>query len=152
MRYPTSNNSQRPCRRRLARRGLARRCGATLTEFAIVVPIFFLFVFGAFEFGRAIMVQQILTNAAREGARQAIVEGAVAADIEASVTSYLASTTVAGATVTVVPSSLQTVGFGDEVTVTVSVPYDQVGWLPVSSFMQGKMLTGESMMRGERLQ
>ncbi|MCH8921802.1 MAG: pilus assembly protein [Planctomycetes bacterium] len=147
MRYPASNNSKRK-----GRRGLARRCGATITEFAIVAPIFFLFVFGAFEFGRAIMVQQILTNAAREGARQAIVEEADAADIEASVASYLDSTTVTGATVTVEPSSLQTVGFGDEVTVTVSIPYDQVSWLPVSSFMQGKTLTGESMMRAERLQ
>jgi Flp pilus assembly protein TadG len=131
---------------------MARRCGATLTEFAIVAPIFFVFVFGAFEFGRAIMVQQILTNAAREGARQAIIESANAADVEASVTSYLNSTTIAGVTVTVDPSSLQTVGFGDNVTVTVSVPYDQVSWLPVSSFMQGKTLTGESMMRGERMQ
>ena len=147
MRYPAFKNSRRP-----RRRSLARRCGATITEFAIVAPIFFLFVFGAFEFGRAIMVQQILTNAAREGARQAIVESAVAADVEASVASYLDSTTVAGVTVTVSPTSLQTVGFGDEVTVTVSVPYDQVSWLPVSTFMQGKTLTGESMMRGERLQ
>lgn len=98
------------------------------------------------------MVQQILTNAAREGARQAIVENAVAADVVTSVTSYLSSTTVDGVTVTVDPTSLQTVGFGDEVTVTVTVPYDQVSWLPVSSFVSGKILTGESMMRGERLQ
>ena len=147
MQYPSSRPKRRP-----SRRGLRRRLGATVTEFAIVAPVFFLIVLGSFEFGRAIMVQQILTNAAREGARQAIVENAVAADIEASVTSYLDSTTVAGVTVTVDPSSLQTIGFGDEVTVTVSVPYDQVSWLPVSSFMSGRVLTGESMMRGERLQ
>ena len=147
MRYPAIGN-----RIRAFRRGRRRRLGATITEFAIIAPIFFLFVLSSFEFGRAIMVQQILTNAAREGARQAIVENAVAADVVTSVTSYLSGTTVAGVTVTVDPTSLQTIGFGDEVTVTVTVPYDQVSWLPVSSFMSGKILTGESMMRGERLQ
>ncbi|MCH8044410.1 MAG: pilus assembly protein [Planctomycetes bacterium] len=147
MRYPAIGN-----RIRAFRRGRRRRLGATITEFAIIAPIFFLFVLSSFEFGRAIMVQQILTNAAREGARQAIVENAVAADVVTSVTSYLSSTTVDGVTVTVDPTSLQTVGFGDEVTVTVTVPYDQVSWLPVSSFVSGKILTGESMMRGERLQ
>ncbi len=147
MRYPAISN-----RIRAFRRGRRRRLGATITEFAIIAPIFFLFVLSSFEFGRAIMVQQILTNAAREGARQAIVENADSTDVVNSVTSYLSGTTVPGVTVTVDPTSLQTVGFGDEVTVTVTVPYDQVSWLPVSSFVSGKILTGESMMRGERLQ
>ena len=147
MRYPAIGN-----RIRAFRRGRRRRLGATITEFAIIAPIFFLLVLSSFEFGRAIMVQQILTNAAREGARQAIVENADSTDVVNSVTSYLSGTTVDGVTVTVDPTSLQTVGFGDEVTVTVTVPYDQVSWLPVSSFMSGKILTGESMMRGERLQ
>lgn len=147
MRYPAISN-----RIRAFRRGRRRRLGATITEFAIIAPIFFLFVLSSFEFGRAIMVQQILTNAAREGARQAIVENADSTDVVNSVTSYLSGTTVPGVTVTIDPTSLQTVGFGDEVTVTVTVPYDQVSWLPVSSFVSGKILTGESMMRGERLQ
>ena len=147
MRYPAIGN-----RIRAFRRGRRRRLGATITEFAIIAPIFFLLVLSSFEFGRAIMVQQILTNAAREGARQAIVENADSTDVVNSVTSYLSGTTVPGVTVTVDPTSLQTIGFGDEVTVTVTVPYDQVSWLPVSSFMSGKILTGESMMRGERLQ
>ena len=34
--------------------------------------MFFLMVFGMIEFGRAIMVQQVLTNASREGARVAV--------------------------------------------------------------------------------
>ena len=147
MRYPAIGN-----RIRAFRRDRRRRLGATITEFAIIAPIFFLLVLSSFEFGRAIMVQQILTNAAREGARQAIVENADSTDVVNSVTSYLSGTTVPGVTVTVDPTSLQTIGFGDEVTVTVTVPYDQVSWLPVSSFMSGKILTGESMMRGERLQ
>ena len=51
----------------------ARR-GATIVEFALVAPLLFLVVIGMVEFGRMVMVQQILTNASREGARQGILE------------------------------------------------------------------------------
>ncbi|HUG68005.1 MAG TPA: TadE family protein [Pirellulaceae bacterium] len=43
--------------------------GAAAVEFAAVAPIFVLLLFGMLEFGRMVMVQQILTNATREGAR-----------------------------------------------------------------------------------
>jgi Flp pilus assembly protein TadG len=50
-----------------------RRQGAHLVEFACVVPIFFLFLFGILEYSRYIMTLQVMTNAAREGARYAVV-------------------------------------------------------------------------------
>ncbi len=50
-------------------RGRTQRLGAAAVEFAIVAPLFFMLVFGCIEFGRALMVQQILTNASRVGAR-----------------------------------------------------------------------------------
>ena len=46
-----------------------RRLGAAATEFAIVAPVFFLMIIGFIEFGRALMVQQVLINASREGQR-----------------------------------------------------------------------------------
>ena len=52
------------------------RRGVAMAEFAIILPIFMLAVIGIIEFGRAVMVQQILVNAAREGARRAIIPGA----------------------------------------------------------------------------
>ena len=45
-------------------------------EFALVAPIFFFVIFAIFEFGRSVYVTQVLANAAREGARYAIVHGA----------------------------------------------------------------------------
>src|SRR5690606_32800631 len=48
------------------------RRGASAVEFALVAPIFVLFVFGMVEYGRMVMVQQVLTNASREGARRAV--------------------------------------------------------------------------------
>ena len=49
--------------------------GQGLVEFALVAPFFFLVLFSIIEFGRAIYVIEMLNNAAREGARYAIVHG-----------------------------------------------------------------------------
>ena len=49
-----------------------RQRGATMVEFAIVAGLFFLIVMGIFDFGRAILYYNMLSNAAREGARAGI--------------------------------------------------------------------------------
>lgn len=53
-----------------------RTRGQALAEFALVAPIFFLVLFSIIDFGRYVYYVQILNNAAREGARYAIVHGA----------------------------------------------------------------------------
>ena len=53
-----------------------RSRGQALTEFALIAPIFFFTMFAIIEFGRAVYTIQMLNNAAREGARYAIVHGA----------------------------------------------------------------------------
>jgi Flp pilus assembly protein TadG len=50
-----------------------RRRGATSVEIAIVLLPFLLFVFAIFEFGRFVMVRNLVENAAREGCRLAAV-------------------------------------------------------------------------------
>lgn len=50
-----------------------RRTGATLVEAAFVITIFLMFLFGIFEYGRFVMTRQLMDNAAREGARWAVV-------------------------------------------------------------------------------
>lgn len=47
-----------------------------MVEFALVAPLFFLFLFGIIEAGRFIYYYEMLNNATREGARYAIVNGA----------------------------------------------------------------------------
>ena len=51
-----------------------RNRGQGLVEFALILPIFLLLLFGMVEFGRAYMTKNILTGAAREAARQAVVQ------------------------------------------------------------------------------
>ena len=47
--------------------------GQALVEFALVIPIFLLLLVAIFDLGRAVFAYNTLTNAAREGARLAIV-------------------------------------------------------------------------------
>jgi Flp pilus assembly protein TadG len=52
---------------------LKNQRGASAVEFAILLPLLALLIFGVIEFGILFYNQQVLTNASREGARAAIV-------------------------------------------------------------------------------
>jgi len=78
--------------------------GAALLEAAITIPIILLISVGIFEFGRAYQTWQVLTNAAREGARIAVINGTTDADVTARVRAYMQAGSLpnyATATVTV---------------------------------------------------
>jgi len=49
--------------------------GAALVEFTVLMPLFFLILFGIVEFGSLLFIQNNMTNAAREGARTSALEG-----------------------------------------------------------------------------
>ncbi|HEY4759657.1 MAG TPA: TadE/TadG family type IV pilus assembly protein [Thermoguttaceae bacterium] len=130
-----------------------KRRGAAVVEFAIVAPIFFALIFGMIEFGRVIMVKQIMTNASREGARLAVLDGSTHAQVETAVQNYLASARISGATVTTIPDEPSTATYGQPVTVTVSVNYSQVSWLPITWFMNmSSQLQSTTVMRRETVQ
>lgn len=65
--------------------------GAELIEFALVVPMLLLIILGIADFGFMFQRYEVLTNAAREGARVAVLPGYVSADVKARVCAYLAS-------------------------------------------------------------
>jgi len=121
-------------------------------EFAVVAPLFFLMVFGMIEFGRMIMVQQVITNASREGARMAVLDGATTAAVEAAVQTYLQGATIQNAQVSVNPNPPSSAGYGEPVSVTVSISFDQVSWLPSPMFLGGQSLSASSVMRRETVQ
>jgi Flp pilus assembly protein TadG len=56
-----------------AHNGSRRRRAATVVEMALVSSIALLFLIGIFEYGRLFLMKQTLENAAREGARYAVV-------------------------------------------------------------------------------
>ena len=71
--------------------------GAVAVEFTIIFPLLLLVTFGIIELGLLLFNQQIITNAAREGARAGIVsrqerfQDADTVDVEAVVNSWLAN-------------------------------------------------------------
>lgn len=138
--------------RRPRRTGSREHRGVAAVEFAVVLPLFLLVVFGMIEFGRAIMVQQVLTNASREGARRATIEGATESEVQSVVRTYLTNSSITGATTTVAPSDLLILGFGDSVSVTVEVPFEAVSWTAFPWFLGGRVLEARTLMRVERLQ
>ena len=55
------------CRPRLTRKG------TSLVEFSLIFVVFLMFMFGVFEYARYLFALNLLSNAAREGARFAVV-------------------------------------------------------------------------------
>lgn len=138
------------CPRPLNRRAHARRATAAV-EFAIVAPIFLLFIMGIVEMGRVMMVQNVLISAARDGARAAIISGATADDVKQEAVDYANVCGIAGATATVQPADLNDATADTPITVTVSVTFDDVSWLPVPQFLANQLLSGQTTMRYESI-
>lgn len=137
------------CNRRTHR---AQRRGAVTVELAFVAPIFFVFVLGAIEFTRAMMVESLLTNAAHLGARTGIIDGAQQSDVTTAVGNYLSAAGISGATTNVTPNPPSSAAYGQNVTVTITVPYSSVSWLPTPKYLSTANLTAASTMRRETAQ
>jgi Flp pilus assembly protein TadG len=132
-----------------------KRRGANLVEFAFVAPILFAMILGVIEIGRGLMVQQLLTEAARRGARAGVIEGTSSTQIKSAVTDYLASVGVDGSSagVSVNDAPVDTVETQNmpaytEITVLVSVPVSSCTWVPAGWFLSGT-ISGQYTMRRE---
>ena len=95
---------------------LKKEKGASAVEFALILPILVMLVFGIFQFGIAYNNWIALTHAAREGARLAAV-GANALDTEQRVRDSAPSVVIQSIEVTPAPPGGN---IGDPVTVTVT--------------------------------
>ena len=111
-----------------------------------MAPLLFTVFFGMIEMGRAVMVHQVLVNAAREGARTAAMNSATASEVKAQVEAALAQASVTGATATITPNPIVP---GSPVTVAVEVPFNSVSWLPKSRYLEGITLDTAVVMQTE---
>ncbi len=82
----------------------ARR-GATLVEFALVVPILFLLFFAAVEFARVAMIRHTVDNAVYEAARVAIIPGATQDEAIREARKLLNAVGIQAPSITVTPAS-----------------------------------------------
>jgi len=125
---------------------LRERCrserGAELIEFALVLPVLLLITCGIFDFGFLFQRYEVLTNAAREGARMASLPGYTETDVQNRVNAYLTAGGVPGvATTSRVFSSVTAGGRTFNVaTVTVTYTYEYSFVGPIMSLF-GTALT-----------
>ncbi len=119
--------------------------GAALLETAITLPLILLVSVAIFEFGRAYQTWQVLTNAAREGARVAVINGTPAADIKTAVKKYAE---IGGLTVTDSQISLnQSVALGTWTgsQVTIAYPFQFMVLNPIAKMVKSGSKTGEAL-------
>jgi Flp pilus assembly protein TadG len=81
---------------KLRKPGFADRRGVAVVETAVVLVVAFLLTFAIYDYGRYFMLSQLVNNAAREGARQAVVNTNTqnTAMIQNTVVQYLAGQTL----------------------------------------------------------
>jgi Flp pilus assembly protein TadG len=111
--------------------------GTALMETALTLPLILLVSVGIFEFGRAFQMVQVLTNAAREGARVAVLPGASSDQVKDRVVDYLKAGQVpAASTASVVldPNVSIKVGTGTATgsKVTVNYPFSFMVLNPIA--------------------
>ena len=131
--------------------GLCRknRRGAVVVEFVVAAPVVLTLVCGWLDYERLAEAQRCVEAAAGEGAEIAAGEGATPARVAAAVEARLSQGALCGPVVTVDPDLACSSDCGAAVTVTVSVPFSQVSWLPSPMFLSGKTLTASTVMRRE---
>lgn len=143
----SNRTRRRPVQRILGCSGLLRRRnadrrGAAAVELAVVAPLFIFLIFATVEIARMFMVQHMILNASREGARTAVADSATSEEIEERVEEFLEDNGIEGATVTADKNS-------ESVRVSVSIPYADVTWIPSPEFLRHATLEASTKMRTE---
>jgi len=124
--------------------------GVAIIEFAIVLPLLLLLVFGAIEFGLLFYNKQVITNASREGARAAIVkpDPKNPIDIPKIVTDYCNENLIDLGGNAKVPKKIELLTSGDYITVNLEYTYDFL-FMPFFGFDPSITITGKTVMRME---
>ncbi len=133
------------------RKRLKSQRGAALLETAITIPLVLLISVAIFEFGRAFQTWQVLTNAAREGARIAVLTDTTDDQIRASVRNYMTSgglTLAASETVVIALDRSVALGANNASRVTISYPFSFMMLNPVIRMVTPGSTTGAPITMG----
>jgi Flp pilus assembly protein TadG len=124
--------------------------GAAAVEFAILLPVLMLILFGIVEFGMIMYSREVITNASREGARAGIVQATAkptAGAIQTVVTNYLTGTGINPSAVTI---NIAGAGLTAPNTLMVTVTYPYNFFAPgILGLGNSINLTGQTVMRHE---
>jgi Flp pilus assembly protein TadG len=108
----------------LVARATRDRRGQALAEFALVLPLVLLFMAGIIEMGRAWNIKQVVTDAAREGARYTVVKDQTVDSnaVKTKIMERLALGSIETATITIEPGA-EWRQSGQAMTVTVATQF-----------------------------
>ena len=120
--------------------------GAALLETAITLPLVLLVTVSIFEFGRAYQTWQVLTNAAREGARIAILSDSNDQQVRDAVRNYMVGGRLPAAGAAAINIE-RTVPFGNKTAsrITVTYPFTFTVLNPVIRLVQRGSNTGQGV-------
>lgn len=98
--------------------------GQALIEMAIALPLLLILIAGIVDFGFLFQSYEVVTNAAREGARVAVLPGYTTTDVQDRVTNYITAAGLPGTpTTTVTPVTITPAGGSPFAAVQVAVTY-----------------------------
>ena len=125
--------------------------GQALIEMALTLPLLLLICVGIFEFGRAYQTWEVLTNAAREGARVAVLPSAANGTVDARVREYLAMGGLAAddsVQVAVNPTtvSMGAAGSTSASEVVVSYPFSFIVLKPIAALVSGNSIASSLLL------
>lgn len=106
-------------------------------EFALVITVFMMLVFGMVEFGRIFSAKLVITHAAREGARVGVVTASAdrKTEIEEAVKTRGSALDLKAGNITTIPTNPGSAKKGDSLTVTVNYEVDLIVPI-VSTFLK----------------
>jgi Flp pilus assembly protein TadG len=123
--------------------------GSSLIEVALTLPLLLLVTAGIFEFGRAYQTQQVLTNAAREGARVAVLPNQPSGAAETRARLYLTGGQLPNAADATISVTSTTISIGGITTpgskVTVSYPFSFVVLQPIARLVVSTSNLGSAL-------
>lgn len=124
------------------------RTGAVTVEFAFLLPVLVAILLGALEIGNMVSIKSALQNAAREGARRAVLPQATLQTVINSCNQSLTGNRLAGVSISIspTPSSAKS---GTMISVSVSVQYSQNSWLRTAGILGDRQLASTVVMRKE---
>ena len=112
--------------------------GQALIEFALVVPILILLIIGLFDLGWAVYANNMVPNAAREGARSGVIVAKSYTDIRTRVKNTAVGLNLSDGQIQIQPSPNRT--FGTPITVTVVYSYTPLTPLIGRMFPSGSLI------------
>lgn len=112
------------------------RHGTVAVEAALVFPLLILLTFGAIKYGWLFLKAQQITNAARYGARLAILPDATTDSVKTAIINMMtaANIPISPDNITINPGNISSLSVGDSIEVRVVVPAESVDIMDVSLF------------------